>query len=352
MTPPRLAPGTTVGHYRVEALIGQGGMGEVYRAQDTTLGREVALKVLPTDLVDHAARLGRFVHEARSASALNHPHVVTIYEIGEASAGAAPPVHFIAMELVRGDTLRTLIDQRRLDLKKAIEVLAQVADGLAAAHGAGLVHRDLKPDNIMVTQAGYAKILDFGLAKLRDGSVLDAGGGVTTMAAPTAPGVVLGTVGYMSPEQAQGQPVDHRSDVFSFGCVLYEATTGRRAFAGDSAIDTLHRIVYDEPAPVTDYVQDAAPELRHLVRKCLVKSPDERYQSMREVVIDLRDLRRQLEPSVTAAAPRTPRAAQARRPRGPARTALGLAPWCCCSQRPLQRGASGPTTGRWYPRRR
>jgi eukaryotic-like serine/threonine-protein kinase len=288
---------TALNHYVIESLVGRGGMGEVYRARDTVLGRAVALKVLPADLVEDPDRLARFVQEARAASALNHPHLVSIYEIGSATPRrddlAAPrPVHYIAMELVTGDTLRTLIDQRRLDVRRTLDVFTQIADALAAAHAAGIIHRDLKPENVMVAAGGYAKVLDFGLAKLRQDMSLSTQ--QTTIAGNSAPGLLLGTVGYMSPEQAEGRPIDHRSDIFSFGCVLYEAATGVRAFSG-SAISALHAIVNTEPTAMTMHVPATPSELQRIVRKCLAKNPDERYQAMREVAIDLRDLRRQLD---------------------------------------------------------
>jgi serine/threonine protein kinase len=314
MTQPQDLSQASLGHYRIETLIGRGGMGEVYRARDTILGRSVALKVLPADLVADADRVGRFVQEARAASALNHPHVIAIYEIGAAvperpGLSGSQPVQYIAMELVSGQTLRALIEQGRLDLRTAIDIFAQAADALASAHAAGVIHRDLKPENLMVADGGYVKVLDFGLAKLRpDSGLADVPQGATVTAA-SAPGVLLGTVGYMSPEQAQGRAVDHRSDIFSFGCVLYEAATGGRAFSG-STIDTLHAIVNSEPAPMSTHALTAPPELQRIVRKCLAKNPDERYQSFKEIAIDLRDLRRQLDsaPSgLIAPAPPRPR---------------------------------------------
>lgn len=303
--------GTHVGHYRIDSLIGRGGMGEVYKAHDTVLGRDVALKILPSYLVADADRLGRFVQEARAASALNHPHVVTIYEIGQGipERDGAPrepgqPVKFIAMELVRGETLRTMIEARRLDQKKGLEYLAQIADGLSAAHAVGIVHRDLKPENVMVTDGGYVKILDFGLAKLREQpALLTEAGDAPTRVASTAPGLVMGTVGYMSPEQAQGRTVDHRSDIFSFGAVLYETVSSRRAFAGASAVDTLHNIIHGETPTLTALLPQAPSELQRIVRKCLAKDPDERFQSIKEVALDLRDLRRQLESGSATAIP-------------------------------------------------
>ncbi len=293
----------TLGQYQIQALIGQGGMGYVYRARDTVLARPVALKILPPDLVRDASRLSRFIQEARAASALNHPHVIAIYEIREATAmrdGAPipglPALHYLAMELVTGDTLRTLVDARRLDLKRALDLFVQIAEALAAAHAVGVVHRDLKPENVMVASNGYAKVLDFGLAKLRPEMPADdqAGEGAT-MTVASAPGMLLGTVGYMSPEQVDGRPADHRSDVFSFGCVLYEAVTGSRAFAGHSTIDTLHRIANVDPSSVVGGLVAAPLELQRIVRKCLAKDPGDRYQSMKDTAIDLRELLRQIE---------------------------------------------------------
>jgi serine/threonine protein kinase/Tol biopolymer transport system component len=306
--------GATLGQYQIEALIGHGGMGFVYRARDAALARAVALKILPPEVVSDASRLSRFVQEARAASALNHPHVIAIYEIREATPmrdGAAiaglPPLHYLAMELVTGDTLRTLIDARRLDMKRAIDLLVQVAEALSAAHAAGVVHRDLKPENIMVASTGYAKVLDFGLAKLRpDLPAADGATQAVTVTAPSAPGMLLGTVGYMSPEQVEGRPADHRSDVFAFGCVAYEAAAGSRAFAGPSTIETLHRIANVDPAMVVSGLTTAPAEFRRIVGKCLARDPDDRYQSLKETAIDLRGLLRQLESRsvVSAESPR------------------------------------------------
>ena len=308
--------GTSLGRYRVGPLLGRGGMGEVYRAEDVELRRGVALKVLPESLVGDPDRLARFIQEARTASSLNHPHIVAIFDIGRAvpqredgEAAAPHPVQYIAMELVAGTTLRGAIDERRLDLKKTLEYLGQAAEALSAAHAAGVVHRDLKPENLMVADGGYIKVLDFGLAKLRSEAGLLQNAGTPTVSAGTSPGVVMGTAAYMSPEQAQGRPVDHRSDVFSFGCILYEAATGVRPFSGHSVIDTLHQIIHADPAAIASRLPSAPADLQRLVRKCLAKDPDERYQSMKELAIDLRDLRRQLDsgPVVAAAQPRRSR---------------------------------------------
>src|SRR5262245_44481796 len=252
---------TTLSHYRILAKLGAGGMGEVYLAQDIRLDRKVALKFLPADVDSNRDRMERFVREAKSAAALNHPHIAHIYEIGQ-SDGA----HFIAMEFIDGVTLSYKIRRGQTPLPKLLKYLTQVAEGLHKSHAAGIVHRDLKPDNIMITRDDYAKILDFGLAKLVEGlegqgegtakrgeAASSTGPEDQTIAmsprrpvspsplqAFTTPGMIMGTVGYMSPEQAQGKFVDHRSDIFSFGCVLYEATTHRGPFAGGSSFETLH----------------------------------------------------------------------------------------------------------------
>ena len=303
--------GTTLGRYRVGPLLGRGGMGEVYRADDTELRRAVALKVLPESLVEDRDRLARFVQEARTASALNHPHLVAIYDIGQGTpASTGRTVHFIAMELVSGETLRALLDRNATDLRHLLDYCAQAADALAAAHAAGIVHRDLKPENLMVAGGGYVKVLDFGLAKLKaQPELIEAVAGEPTVTAGTAPGLVMGTVGYMSPEQAQGRAVDHRTDIFSFGCILYEAATGVRAFAGHSAVDTLHQIIHVDPAPVAQRAPASPAELQRIVQKCLQKDPDERYQSMKDVAVDLRGLRRQMDSgsAATIAQPIPPR---------------------------------------------
>jgi eukaryotic-like serine/threonine-protein kinase len=291
--------GTTLGHYKILDPIGAGGMGEVYKATDTRLDRPVALKILPAALVTDSDRVRRFIGEAKAASALNHPHIITIYEIGEAqldAENAQSVAHYIAMEYVSGTTLHVKIHREGLELKKLLEYFAQAADGLAKAHAAGIVHRDLKPENIMVTEDGYAKILDFGLAKLLEAdehaalSSADPGEAATAVMDKTRPGAVMGTIGYMSPEQAQGKPVDPRSDIFSFGCILYEAATRHKPFEGDSVIDSLHKIVYGQAPPISNTNPDAPAELQRMIRKCLAKDPAGRYQSIKDIAIDLRDL--------------------------------------------------------------
>src|SRR6267378_1791206 len=274
-------------------------MGEVYLAQDTELDRKVALKILPAELAVNQDRMRRFVQEAKAAAALNHPNVAHVYEIGERDG-----LNFISMEYVEGKTLREKIHYERTELRKLLRYLQQVAEGLAKAHASGIVHRDLKPDNIMITRDNYAKILDFGLAKLVEpqGQKLERERGsseVATAMMPhhSIPGTILGTVGYMSPEQAQGRTgeIDHRSDIFSFGCLLFEAATGRKAFEGKDTLDSLHNIVH-APTPVIKELNPGAPDdLQRIVRRCLAKDPDKRYQSIKEVAIELDEIRQELK---------------------------------------------------------
>jgi Tol biopolymer transport system component len=281
-----LAAGSRLGPYEVVAPLGAGGMGEVYRARDPRLGREVALKVLPEEVSLDKDRLSRFEQEARSASALNHPNIITIYEIGQAEH-----VSYIAMELVEGKTLRELSAADPLPVRRAIGIAVQVAEGLAKAHSAGIVHRDLKPENVMVSEDGYVKILDFGLAKLTEpeSGQLSA---MPTLARPeTHPGTVLGTVGYMSPEQASGQPLDFRSDQFSFGSILYEITSGQKAFARKTAAETMSAIIREEPEPLVKLRPDVPPPLRWIIERCLAKDPEERYASTRDLARELAGLR-------------------------------------------------------------
>lgn len=283
-----LESGRLLSHYRILSLLGAGGMGEVYLAFDESLERNVALKVLPHFRVRDPERIRRFVQEAKTASCLNHPNIVTIHEIGSVVEDEAT-LHFIAMELVRGRTLREKLKDRA-PLARILEWLAHCADALSKAHAAGVVHRDLKPENIMVTDEGLVKIVDFGLAKLvQSGS----GGGDNAAEASTAvmhtrEGVVVGTVGYMAPEQVDGAAIDHRADIFALGCILYEVITGTRAFAGASQIDIMHMILHEDPPPVTKLNPTASPDLERVVERCLAKDPEERYQSAREISIELR----------------------------------------------------------------
>jgi serine/threonine protein kinase len=290
-----LSPGTKLAHYEIRSQLGAGGMGEVYLAYDTKLDRQIALKILPTDVASNKDRMARFVREAKSAAALNHPNIAHVYEIGESAA-----VNFIAMELVDGHTLRELIYAERTDLAKLLRYLQHVAEGLAKAHAAGIVHRDLKPDNIMVTRDGHAKILDFGLAKLIEADDQSSPSSDKTTAIlerQSQSGVIVGTIGYMSPEQAQGKSreIDHRSDIFSFGCILYEAITSHRPFEGTDTIDTLNRIIREPVSPITDLNPSAPSDLQRIVRRCLAKDREDRYQTIKDVAIEIKELRHELK---------------------------------------------------------
>ena len=254
-------------------------MGEVYRARDSRLGREVALKVLPSDLADDIGRRRRFEQEARAVASLNHPNVVSVFDVGDESG-----IHFLVTELVEGESLREIIDRQPLPLRTAIDIAAQVADGLAAAHAAGVIHRDLKPENIMVTRQGRAKVLDFGLAKQAVAApVHDA----TISLSPTLPGMVIGTLGYMAPEQVRGQIADQRSDIFSFGVVLHEMLSGKCAFSRDSAADVISAILKEDPPDLPDSVP---PSLDRLVRRCVQKNPQERFQSAQDLAFAIRNI--------------------------------------------------------------
>ncbi len=282
--------GQVLKHYEILELLGRGGMGVVYRARDTRLGRPVALKVLKEELTSDPDRKRRFLQEARSASAISHPAIAQVYDVDEAGGAL-----FIALELVEGKTLRRLVAERELDLLGAMEVAIQVAEGLGRAHAKGIVHRDIKSDNIMVTPDGRAKILDFGLAKLfaADSSPDEASRAETL--ALTQAGTVLGTVAYMSPEQARGKEVDHRSDLFSLGIVLYEMVTGELPFKGQSPLDTMHAIAFDEVRPVTVIRRELPAELQRILSRCLRKRPEDRYQSAEALVADLKRLKEALE---------------------------------------------------------
>src|SRR5262245_43032662 len=290
--------GRKLGRYEIRSKLGAGGMGEVYLAADTELHRKVALRVLPADVVTNNDRMRRFKQEATAAAALNHPNIAHIYEIGE-SAGT----HFIAMEFVDGLTLRELIHGRQTDLAKLLRNLQHVADGLAKAHAAGIVHRDLKPDNIMVSRDGHVKILDFGLAKLiepQQTSPVTEGlsqHATAVMQPHSTPGAVVGTVGYMSPEQAQGNvnEIDHRSDIFSLGCILYEVITHHKPFEGKDPIESLNKIIREPHPPITNFNSNVPSDLQRVVRRCLAKDPEERYQTIKDVSIELKEVRRELQ---------------------------------------------------------
>ncbi|HMF09525.1 MAG TPA: serine/threonine-protein kinase, partial [Thermoanaerobaculia bacterium] len=262
-------------------------MGEVYRARDSRLRRDVAIKVLSSEYSTDAERRKRFEQEARSASGLNHHNIVTIYDIGSSES-----VVYIAMELVDGRTLRELLHDGALPTRRLLDLAFQVSDGLAKAHAAGIVHRDLKPENVMVSKDGVVKILDFGLAKLL-GEGGESGESATAVQ-ETRPGTVLGTVGYMSPEQASGKPVDFRSDQFSLGSILYEMATGARAFQRNTTAETLTAIIREDAVPVARLQPGVPPPFRWIIERCLAKDPDERYAATRDLANDVRSVREHL----------------------------------------------------------
>lgn len=286
-----LSANSTLSHYRIVSKIGAGGMGEVYLAHDTKLDRRVALKVLPPDVAADRTRMLRFIQEAKAASALNHPNIITIHEIEQIDS-----VNFIATEFIDGETLRERMRHAPMILAEILEFAIQAASALSAAHTAGIIHRDIKPENIMVRRDGYIKVLDFGLAKLVE--PLDS---LTNLDAPTKAlvntdaGTVVGTAVYMSPEQAKGVRLDERTDLWSLGAVIYEMVTGRVPFLGETTPDTISLILQREPAPLTRYAQEVPAELERIVKKTLTKNCDERYQSAKDLLIDLRNLKRQLE---------------------------------------------------------
>jgi serine/threonine protein kinase len=281
-----IAQGSRLGPYEVLAPLGAGGMGEVYRARDPRLGREVAIKVLPASFSKDADRLHRFEREARAAGILTHPNITAVFDVG--SQDGAP---YVVSELLEGEVLQAALTGGRLSTRRAVDYAIQLAHGLAAAHEKGIVHRDLKPENVFVTRDGRLKILDFGLAKLthaKEGSPDQTN--QPTASLGTEPGVVLGTLGYMSPEQLRGRPADARSDIFSFGAILYEMLSGRRAFRGDSAADTMSAILRDDPPDLSLTDQNISPTLERIVRHCLEKNPEQRFQSARDLAFDLEAL--------------------------------------------------------------
>ncbi len=288
--------GKTLGAYRIDSKLGAGGMGVVYKAHDSSLSRAVALKVLTTSAVANKERERRFVQEAKAASSLNHPNIVTIYAINSAELDGET-IRYIAMEFIAGETLDHVIGSKGLRVRDALKYSVQIADALAAAHAAGIVHRDLKPSNVMITPQGLVKVLDFGLAKLNETSETDAF--ADTLHGDGSPltedGTLLGTVAYMSPEQAEGKTLDSRSDIFSFGSVLYEMLTGRRAFAGSSKISTLSAILSKDPPAASESIPDFPEELERILDRCLRKEPQRRWQTMADVKVALEDVRNEVE---------------------------------------------------------
>ncbi|HET6268190.1 MAG TPA: serine/threonine-protein kinase, partial [Acidobacteriota bacterium] len=277
-----ISTGTTLGPYEIVAPLGAGGMGEVYRARDSRLGREVALKILPAEFSTNRERLDRFEYEARSASTLNHPNIITIYDVGTSNGTS-----YLSMELVDGKSLREILDDGALPLRRIVNIASQFADGLAKAHAAGIVHRDLKPENLMITKDGFVKILDFGLAK----ATQMGSDNTSKLMTQTGAGVVMGTVGYMSPEQASGKTVDFHSDQFSFGAILYEMITGKKPFQRATPAETMVAILREDPEPVNSLNPQTPPVLRWILERCLSKDPEERYASTRDLARDLQAIR-------------------------------------------------------------
>ena len=283
-----LTPGTLLGPYEIVELIGEGGMGAVYKARDPRLGREVAVKIIAAEKMEDPDRKRRFVHEARAASALNHPHIVTIHDVGETGG-----VDYIVMEYVAGRTLTQLIPREGMKPAEALKYAIPVADALARAHAAGIVHRDLKPANVIVSREDAVKVLDFGLAKhALSGS---AGEMTRTMGDESQPGIIVGTAAYMSPEQAEARPVDARADIFSFGALLYEMLTGRRAFTGKTTISTLAAVLHQDPKPPRELAPQTPPELERIVRRCLRKEPERRFQSAADLKVALQEVQEDLQ---------------------------------------------------------
>lgn len=288
--------GQTVSHYKITRKLGAGGMGEVYLAEDTKLERTVAIKILPAEMATDPERMRRFVQEAKAASALDHPNVAHIHEIGESDG-----LHFIAMQYVEGQSLDAKIQGKPLDSGEIVNIAIQTVDALAESHSKGIIHRDLKPANIMISSRNQVKILDFGLALISRSAQSDEASHLSTMV-KTESGIVMGTVPYMSPEQALGQRVDHRSDIFSLGVVMYEMATGRRPFTGNNPMETVGRITQMQPEAISRFNYDIPLELERIIRKCLEKDRDQRYQSATELLIDLKTLKRDRESGILKSA--------------------------------------------------
>src|SRR5438094_2675001 len=286
-----LLVGRTIGHYKLSKRIGTGGMGDVYLATDITAGRKAALKLLPERFTADAERLKRFQQEARAVVGLNHPNILTVYEIGEDHS-----IRYIASELIEGETLRQRLMRGRIEVGEAVDIAIQVASAVAAAHEAGIVHRDIKPENIMLRPDGYVKVLDFGIAKLAEQEVpVTIPTDEALLLVETNLGAVLGTVRYMSPEQACGGHVDKRTDIWSLGVVLYEMLTGHAPFTGDAPQDVMSSILEKEPPPLTSYLAQSPAELQQIISKTLRKDREERYHNAHELLETLKDLRHKLE---------------------------------------------------------
>ncbi len=339
--------GKTLSHYQILREIGRGGMGEVYEAEDTKLHRRVALKVLPERVASDPESRERFEREARAAAALNHPNIVTIHSVEEADGRL-----FLTMELVEGRTLADLIPADGLPLDRILTVGAAIAEAIAAAQQRGITHRDLKPANVMVTESGQVKVLDFGLAKLREMDAA-ASGGETTLAATglTGQGRIVGTVAYMSPEQAEGKPVDSRSDIFSLGVMLHQMATGEQPFRGDTPVSVISAILKDTPSAVTDLKPSLPAGLGRIVKRCLGKEPDRRYQTAIDLRNDLEELRTDVQSGQLAASAVRRAPAGAASPGAPARSAWPRWVFSWCSSAPT-RGTSRAACAPRPPRRR
>jgi len=287
-----ISTGDKLGRYKIRSAIGKGGMGEVFLAEDTELERLIALKILPQDLANDAERMRRFVQEAKSASALNHPNIITIYEIGKTDN-----THFIATEYIEGETLHSRLRSDPMSIKSVLDVAIQVASALDAAHRAGIVHRDVKPENVIIRPDGVVKILDFGIAKLTEKKAesIDAEAATAIKAGGTSPGMIIGTAAYMSPEQARGKDIDARSDIFSFGAMLYEMLAGKQPFEGENAMDVIGSILNKEPVPIQQLLPEVPHEIRRIIGKTLKKDREERYQTAKDLLIDLKDVKQDLE---------------------------------------------------------
>jgi len=294
-----LASGTKLGPYEIQSSLGSGGMGEVYRARDTRLERTVAIKILPAAFSSDADRLHRFQHEARILSTLNHPNVLAIYDVGDQNG-----VSFLVSEFLEGQSLRDTLAAGLLPRRKLIEYALEIAKGLAAAHDKGIVHRDLKPDNIFLTRDDRVKVLDFGLAKQSPAETGSEDAATMTAPVPTTPGTVMGTVGYMAPEQVRGQPLDYRADIFSFGAVLYEMASGKRAFHGDSSVETMNAILKEDVPELSASGAQVSPGLDRIIRRCLEKKPERRFQSASDLAFALEALSTTSGISQTVSAPR------------------------------------------------
>jgi serine/threonine protein kinase len=280
----KLEKGKCFGHYEIIEQIGAGGMGEVYLARDKKLDRRVAIKILNEKYSRHESNLQRFIHEARAASALNHPNILVIHEIGESEEA-----HYIVSEYIEGKTLRERLNESRPKLLEVLDISIQIASALTAAHAAHIVHRDIKPENIMIRADGFVKVLDFGLAKLVEQTPTDAEP-EAGMRAQTQTGVIMGTVNYMSPEQASGKKIDARTDIFSFGCVLYEMLTRQKAFQGETISHTIIAILEKEPPPLPLFIRDFPAEIERIIKKCLEKNLQDRYASAKDLLADLKTL--------------------------------------------------------------